>query len=94
VPVTLSDHPMGPNGCRFSRGQSTALLRSLESLLQLPKVSVKALDVPLIPGASQAFTLQLRTQALAFALLAQTFLIKPPPHGPTDVGHSTSALRA
>src|SRR5919107_1997797 len=39
-------------------------------------------------------TLQLRTQALAFALLPQTFLIKPLPHGPPDAGHSTSALRA
>jgi hypothetical protein len=36
---------------------------------------VKALDVPLIPGAGQAFTLQLRTQALAFAMLGRTSLM-------------------
>jgi hypothetical protein len=32
------------------------------------------LDVPLIPGASQAFTLQLLTQALAFAMVVCTSL--------------------
>jgi hypothetical protein len=32
------------------------------------------LDVPLIPGASQAFTLQLLTQALAFAMIVRTSL--------------------
>jgi hypothetical protein len=39
---------------------------------------VEALDVPLIPGASQRFTLQLRTQALAFAMLARTSLTLQP----------------
>jgi hypothetical protein len=39
---------------------------------------VKALDVPLIPGAGQAFTLQLRTQALAFAMLGRTSLTLQP----------------
>jgi len=51
-----------------------ALLRSLESLLQLLKVSLKALNDPLIPGARHAFTLQLLTQALAFAMVVRTSL--------------------
>ena len=38
------------------------------------KVSLKALDVPLIPGASQAFTLQLLTQALTLAMVVRTSL--------------------
>jgi hypothetical protein len=46
----------------------------LEQLLQLPKVSLKVMDVPLIPGASQPFTLQLLTQALAFAMVVRTSL--------------------
>jgi hypothetical protein len=51
-----------------------ALRWSLDRLLQLLEVSLKALDVPLIPGASQVFTLQLLTQALAFAMLVRTSL--------------------
>src|SRR5215207_3261505 len=51
-----------------------ALLRSLESLLQLLKVSLKALNDPLIPGARHAFTLQLLTQALASAMVVRTSL--------------------
>ena len=35
---------------------------------------MKALDVPLILGASQAFALQLLTQALAFAMIVRTSL--------------------
>ena len=38
------------------------------------KVSLKAFDVPLIPGASQAFTLQLLTQALALVVVVRTSL--------------------
>jgi hypothetical protein len=46
----------------------------LEQLLELLKVSFKALDVPLIPGASQAFPLQLLTQALVVAIIVRTSL--------------------
>ena len=35
---------------------------------------MKALDVPLILGAGQAFALQLLTQALAFAMIVRTSL--------------------
>jgi hypothetical protein len=65
----------------FRRVCPYALLRSLENLLplleqllQLTKVSIRALDDPLIPGASQAFTLQLLTQALTFATVVRTSL--------------------
>jgi hypothetical protein len=37
-----------------------------------------ALDVALIPGASQVFTLQLLTQALAFAMAVRTSLALQP----------------
>jgi hypothetical protein len=42
------------------------------------KVSLKALDVPLIPGASQAFMLQLLTQALTCAMVVRTSLALQP----------------
>jgi hypothetical protein len=42
------------------------------------KISLKAFDVPLIPAASQAFTLQLLTQALAFAMVVRTSLALQP----------------
>ena len=47
------------------------MLPLLEQLLQLLKVSHKALDILLIPGASQAFALQRLTEDLEFSLKLQ-----------------------
>jgi hypothetical protein len=47
-------------------------------MLQLPEGLAEALDVPLIPGASQMFTLQLLIEALAFAVLVRTSLTLQP----------------
>src|SRR5215203_1912410 len=55
-------------------GSLESLLLLLERLLQIPEVSLEALDVPLIPGASQAFPLQFLTQALTFAMVVRTSL--------------------
>jgi hypothetical protein len=81
MPLTPSDPWAALVVIASQQVRPQALLRSFESLLllrerllQIPEVSLEALDVPLIPGASQAFTLRFLTQALTFAMVVRTSL--------------------